>query len=145
MDTGSCILQWPSGRPGRSNVPPRGELALVSRAHPRLEWTARVRGLDPVKLVDVAGQHAFRAAGLYAFAKCSPEVRLFVFDPNADHPGCFRYECWLTRAHDVLVVRQLHMPLVPNAWVESGDAVEAMIAAERDCKAALLALAGSLL
>lgn len=147
MHSAPCVLyQFPDGldRPRKPVV--LATILPVEATQPRLQWQARVKGIDVARSCDVAGEAAFRKAGLYAWAAASDTVRLFVFDPNADSHGGYRYEAWVVQRYgDLSSTRHLAAPLVGNRFVCSRDAVEAMAACERDARAALVAAAGPLL
>lgn len=145
MQSTACVFQFPHGRQ-LATAKPQVErtVATIPALAPRLEWIARVRGVDPVALVDVAGKAAFERAGLYAFAKPSDRVRLFVFAPDASSCGSYRYEGWLVQPGEEGRVMRLAVPLVATGWQVGRDAVDAMTACEAAARYALCRLAGDL-
>lgn len=103
---------------------------------PRLDWVTRAKGADVAAMIDVRGVSAWRRAGLYAYARPSPNVGLFVFTPDLDGPG-WRYESWLLTRTDMPDEpgkdRLLHKPIIGDRRMRArGDLVQALIECERE-------------
>lgn len=148
MHSPACSIHVPMAKRAQPDRTYRFPVEPVVRlaTQPQLNWVARIKGVDPVGRIDVMGTSAFRLAGLYAYARPSPKVALFVFDPNPAKDG-WRFESWLCEPD--AATPQLHR--LRKAIVASrnmgapGDAVDAMRQCEAETTAAVKGWLGGLL
>lgn len=131
-----CVINVPMAKPpvrpvfadAETSATYMRKLRALQPSGPQLQWVARVKGIDPAAQIDIDGAAAFRRAGLFAYVRPSARVALFVFDPNADGPGCWRYESWLiARTTQGDYGYRLDRPIVcDRRMFKPGDAVDAM-------------------
>jgi len=145
MHKPACAIHVPMARPIEIIVPKPHIVDRVSARGPRLEWCARIKGIDPITKIDVLGVEAFRRAGLVAWAAPSSAVRLFVFEPRNSMPSVaftgWRHEAWI-----VSPGRPKHLlrALYGDRYVASGDLVDALAQCEADAREVLASWMGDL-